>query len=1073
VTASSAFAKGLVVESVAKNSGLAGVDLRPGDVILQAGSRRLRTPLDLAAVETEDAPRGPVPMQVRRDGHPLSITGPPGEWLLDVRPVMPEPIDALYQQGAGAIAAGDYDSAAGRWREAATRLRDAGVRPLEHWLLVHLGHTFGQVRRWDAAHAALREARARAQETGDAEAVLAALGEEAHIHRQQNQLDEAEVCYDDAVAAAERYAPHGLTLAAALHERAELARMRGQLDASEVLQDRALALRTRLAPESLPHAASLTARARLFNQRGKPAEAQALLRQARAIQERLAPRSLPLAETLNASALGAQYRGDLAAAQADLEASRAISDALGTDSAVRADTLDTLGVIARQRGDLVAAESFHRDAFDMLERIAPGSLAQARVVHALGTLAWSRSDLERAEDYYRRALDIWERFAPDGLAVASGLANLGLVARSRGELARAEELYARALAIKERLAPGSWTVATTLTNLGRIARERNDLKAARDFQIRALAINETLAPGSLAIAGITNALGEIAMDRGDDGEAEQHLARALSLYETLAPRTLAEGWTLYQLGRLQRRRGHLEEALALLERSLACLEAHIGRLGGTSEERSGFAANSQDPYRAHLEVLVALGRPEKAFESLERSRARSYLEMLGAHDFSNAVDAPPEIREQRRRIGREYDTALSELGRLRVPQDEVRINALLATLRKLRLDWHAVADPARGAPPLVTWRSPPPLDLAGARAALDPGTVLLSYAIGPSETFLFVVSQKDLSVHRVSITDAGLREEVDRFRRLVRRSTAPAESELRAQAERLYTLLIAPAETEIRRAARIQICPDGPLNTLPWGALASPRRRGRAGEWLIEGKPMHLVASATVFAELRKARSEATGGRWSRTLVAFGDPDYAPGSMAALPATRQEVEGIVSIFDDERGTAQAFVGAAATEEKVRTAGAEARYLHLACHAFADEKSPLDSALVLSVPAASGDRQNGWLQAWEVMNDLRLKAELVTLSACDSGLGTEQLGQGLAGLARAFHFAGARSVIASLWNVADDSTAVLMRRFYEHLRKGRGKAEALRLAQIDLLRGKNEDWRRPFHWAAFQLTGDSL
>jgi CHAT domain-containing protein len=169
--------------------------------------------------------------------------------------------------------------------------------------------------------------------------------------------------------------------------------------------------------------------------------------------------------------------------------------------------------------------------------------------------------------------------------------------------------------------------------------------------------------------------------------------------------------------------------------------------------------------------------------------------------------------------------------------------------------------------------------------------------------------------------------------------------------------------------------------------------------------------------------------------------------------------------------ARAFLGAEATEEQVKALAPRARLLHFACHGILDRRFPLNSALALSLPdhPAPG-RDNGLLQAWEIFDSLRLDADLVTLSACDSGLGQEIGSEGMMGLSRAFQYAGARSVLASLWSVADDSTADLMRRFYGYLRRGESKDEALRKAQVDLIHGP-EATSHPYHWAAFELTGD--
>ena len=145
-------------------------------------------------------------------------------------------------------------------------------------------------------------------------------------------------------------------------------------------------------------------------------------------------------------------------------------------------------------------------------------------------------------------------------------------------------------------------------------------------------------------------------------------------------------------------------------------------------------------------------------------------------------------------------------------------------------------------------------------------------------------------------------------------------------------------------------------------------------------------------------------------------------------------------------------------------------IHFATHAVINERFPLDSALVFTIPEHPKEGQdNGLLQAWEIFERMRIDADLVTLSACESGLGKEMGGEGLIGLVRAFQYAGARSVLASLWKVEDKATGELMKRFYTYLKGGKTKDEALRAAQIDLIH--SAEYSHPRDWAAFQLNGD--
>jgi hypothetical protein len=250
----------------------------------------------------------------------------------------------------------------------------------------------------------------------------------------------------------------------------------------------------------------------------------------------------------------------------------------------------------------------------------------------------------------------------------------------------------------------------------------------------------------------------------------------------------------------------------------------------------------------------------------------------------------------------------------------------------------------------------------------------------------------------------------------------------------------------------------------------------------IQHAPLHLAASATVWTELLKARRAPPEFR----LVAFGDPDYSAAAPAGrtggrgpapppvrglglhpLPESRKEVRALERLFGHSAST---YLGAQATEETAKTAGRQASLVRFACHAVADEASPLDSSLALSLPTEwQPGRDNGLLQAWEIFEQVRLDADLVTLSACGTALGKEMSGEGILGLTRAFQYAGARSVLASLWGVSDASTADWMVRFYGHLRRGATKDAAIRRAQLEMMRRSTS--AHPYHWAAFQLMGD--
>jgi CHAT domain-containing protein/Tfp pilus assembly protein PilF len=1156
------------VEEVGKNSSGAKAGVRPGDLLLswvraaappanpEEARGEITTPFDLAEIEMEQAPRGEVRLVGTRDDASFSVVVPPGAWAISVRPHFAEPLLAVYQQGKELIDAKEIDKGVAGWRELAAQADRAKDSELAAWLLLKVGDTLANARKWDDAHAEFRAAIQALKGGGDSTLVARIWDAEGMAFERQNDFAKAEAAYREAIGIRSKNPEETLALAASLTNLGIVARLRSDLATAEELHKRALAIREKFAPEGLDVAASLNSLGLVAEQRGDLAAAEPLLKRALAIREKLAPESLAVAGSLTNLGIVARLRGDLAAAEELHKRSLAIREKLAPDSldvagsltnlgvVVRtrgdlaaaaevfrrslaimekrapntlnvATTLTNLGLVARTRGDLVAAEEYLRRSLAIREKLAPNSLDVAGSLTNLGVVAYYRGDLAAAEDFYTRSVAIAEKLAPDSLSVAGSLNNLGLVAFIRGDLVAAKAFYTRSFAIRQRLAPNTLDVAETWNNLGLVAEHSGDLAAAEEFYRRSLAIKQTLAPHSLAIAESLNNLGKVAEKGGNFLAAEHSYEAALTLWQKFAPGSSGEAEVLSNLGLLARRAARNEVAADYFERALAALEAQTGRLGGAEEIRSGFAAQYTSYYRDYIDLRVELNQTAEAFHVLERSRARSLLAMLAERDLVFGQDLPADVGRERTLINAGYDRTQAAIARLNPAKDAAEIDRLLARLRELRDRREAIAQTIRKASPrFASLHYPQPLDLAGAQQSLDAGTVLLAYCVTKEKTFLFVVQPSGrlrappappVSVFTLAIGETALREKVAAFRRLIQRdaeSDLVSTGPLLAAGQELFDTLVKPAHALIAASDRVVISPDGPLHTLPFAALmqpADPSRRGST-RYFIEWKPVHVVASATVYAELKRARRTAGATPPSPVLAAFGDPTYpalATGqadkianpevravvrrgyALAPLPASRKEVEGIARLY---AGRAATYLGDEATEERAKAIGTGVRYLHFASHGLVDERFPLNSALALTIPARPAEGQaNGLLQAWEIFEQMRIDADLVTLSACETGLGKELGGEGLVGLTRAFQYAGAHSVLASLWGVGDDSTAELMTRFYSHLKEGQTKDEALRAAQLELIRmrgplkqparGTPLAVSHPFHWAAFQLIGD--
>jgi CHAT domain-containing protein/Tfp pilus assembly protein PilF len=1105
-------AAGVVVEEVAKESPAARAGMLAGDLIVswsrapappanpQAAQGPIASPFDLSDVELDEAPRGPILLTGRRGRTEINWPLPPVPFGLRVRALLPEGLLRTYQEGRDLVGSKKLVEGAQRWRTAAQEAAGEGRRLFAVWLLSRSAGVLADARAWAEADAAYTEALRKVDV--DVEPMVAAqlLRQWAETYRRRSDWSHAEESDQRALALDQKVGSGGLRAAKDLTALGRTAVERGDLPTAEAYWRRALAIREKLAPGSLDVASIVNNLGSLMQLRSDLTGAEDYLRRALAIRETLAPGSLEVAASLNNLALLVDDREDLAAAEQYLRRSLAIVEKLAPDSLEVAWRLNNLGNLARRRGDLAVADDYYRRALILKERINPGNLDVASTLDNLGIVAGDRGDLAAAEKYYRRALTIEEKLAPRSLDLASSLSNLGSLEAKRGDLAAAEESLRRALAIREALAPEGAGVAESLRSLGGVAERHHDLATAEEHYRRALAMSEKRTPGTLHVASSLTDLGNLAEKRGDLAAAEEYHRRALEIRQRVAPGTTTEAESLHALGLIQRRSGRIETASDLLLRALDAFEHQTTRLGGTEEVRSGFAAQYEGYYHDSIETLVELNRPAEALHVLERSRARSLLALLAERDVLFTADLAPDLAREKRLRDAEYDRVQARIAQLSPAKDGAEVQELLDRLREVREKQEEIADRIRKASPrFASLQYPEPLDLAGVRNALDPGTTLLAYSVGADKTVLFVVQPTDVpgtgvAVLSLPVGETVLREKTEAFRNGIQRPLGVGRPALLARARGLYDILVRPAESQIAASRRLLISPDGPLHSLPFAALVrqEPGSARTAAAYLVEWKPVHVVASATVYAELRKSRraEPLQPGR----LVAFGDPRYPVLSkdqagaiedpdvrsvtqsfrLRPLPYTRNEVEDITSLFADR---AQKYLGEEATEERAKSVGKDARYVHFACHGTLDERFPLNSALALTIPGRLAEGQdNGLLQAWEIFDQVRLDADLVTLSACNTGLGKEMGGEGLLGLTRAFHYAGARSVLATLWAVSDKSTPLLMKRFYGYLRAGKSRDEALQAAQIDLIRMRPAakgplDLSHPVRWAAFQLSGD--
>lgn len=371
-----------------------------------------------------------------------------------------------------------------------------------------------------------------------------------------------------------------------------------------------------------------------------------------------------------------------------------------------------------------------------------------------------------------------------------------------------------------------------------------------------------------------------------------------------------------------------------------------------------------------------------------------------------------------------------------------------------------------------------PLTLEQAQRALPANVQLAQYIAGEDRLMIWLVTRDRVITAKSNVGADGLRKKVTAYLEALR-SRAPLE-QLNRQASDLYQLLIAPIGQRLDRNLALCIAPDGMLQDLPFAALVSPESK----RYLIEDFTLVVNPSASVFARaidisLHKQRSEP------EMFLGLGNPRFDQQrfpKLQALPASEQELERIESLYPHRL----ILNRRQATESALVKQIGEYEIVHLATHALSDKESSMLSTIVLAEErhfATGADAQwknpdgivlDGALQAQEIYNLKPKRTRLVVLSSCRSGLGDERRNEALGGLAQAFLVAGVPAVVASMWDIDDDSAAGLMEKFHVAHRVNKLPfGQALRQAQLSFLQTSSGKKRHPFFWATFIVTGNGL
>jgi len=836
-----------------------------------------------------------------------------------------------------------------------------------------------------------------------------------------------------------------------------------------------------------------------------------------------------LADDRNGKARTHLFGGYIATSTGQPEKARdEISEALGLykatgDRAGEGLALIALGLSYTSKGDEDKANKFQREAVSIFRAIGDRH-SEGLAFMVMGQASENRGDHLTALQNYENAFSLFENVGTVEFMIGA-LYKIATINRLKNNLEQALTYYQRALTLSrsakkirlESLALGG--IALVYSAQGDSEKAVKQYRAVRKFYE---------STGDLRGQAVAlNNYGNFLLKLGQKPEALAMFERALPLSQKVGD-TGVILTTLYNQSRAHLAQDSLEPALARVKDSINIIEELRDNVA-SPELRALYFAVVRKHYDLWIKILMQFDRerPGQGYdvEALlvsDRSRARSLIDLLRDPPADSTQGLSADLLERERElrglisVQAQYQMELSLN-----PKNSVEVAEVANEVAQLRAEYQDIeAQISKQIPKLVSLHSFAPTSLAQIQNELrDSDTMLLQYALGDEESYLWAVTASSFQSYRLpprkTVEDAA--GEV--YPLLIARQTPPekieggnyqafveaADKALPEKAGKLSRILLGPVAQQLGNR-KLLILTEGALQSIPFEALPRPNA-ALAGpiNWdvFIDSLLINTneISASPSISTLRAIRSEKkNAGSPYRTVAVIADPVFsrnddrvrsAPmtpvvadassdqdgtglrgtlrsGTLSRLNYSSTEADAISAAAPS--GTSMIVKGFDANRETLMsTRLGEYQILHFATHAFLDSEHPELSGIVLTMVDPKGMRQNGMLPLYDVYS-LQLSTELTVLSACQTALGKDISGEGFLGLTHGFLSAGSKSVVASLWKVDDRATASLMRGFYESLLQQKmSVGAALRAAQLKTMREKQ--WNAPYFWAGFVLQGE--
>jgi CHAT domain-containing protein/Tfp pilus assembly protein PilF len=776
-----------------------------------------------------------------------------------------------------------------------------------------------------------------------------------------------------------------------------------------------------------------------------------------------------------------------------------------------ASALNNIGKLYNDAGDFQNALDYYLKSLPLF---LPQSNQQGITLSNIGVSYMKLGEFEKSIEYLKQALVILHA-GTDRNAESYTLSNIGTAYKGAGNYDEALNYYAQARAIQQKTGNRAQE-AETLDLTGVVYSTLGQPEKALEFHQQSLGIQRAAQNIRREAVSLTN-IGYVYNLEAQPEKAVEQFDKALSIFKNIGDLNNAAA-ALEGRARAELMRGDLFASRKNIEESLSLIETVRAR-SGSQQLRASYLATREKAYEFYVDLLMQLegkepgkGHAAEALKVSERSRARSFMELLNeAHvDVREGVSADLIKRERdlsqvlNAKAQREIQLTARKGNQHDIETLHKEISALEDEYQQLQVSIR------KASPSYAALTQPQPLDLKDMQQQLDSDTLLLEYSLGDDRSYLWVVAKSSLDTYELpkrseiqnvakqvydSLTARSVVKAIESPSQRQQRITE-ADSLFQTAATQLSKMILGPAAGGFG-TRRIVVVADGILQYIPFAALSDPG--SATNEALVVRHELITLPSASTLAIQRRNLADrkpapkalavladpvftTSDSRFSKNVQARQQPSPTTDTrllehlsngngelrIQRLPFTRQEADQILAVAPSQSNL-KAVDFRANRSLAMSDELSKFRYVHFATHGYVDSVRPDLSAIVLSLVDQQGNSQDGFLRSHDIFN-LKLPAELVVLSACETGLGKDVKGEGLVGLTRGFMYAGARRVIVSLWNVNDKATASLMGHVYAGMLKThKTPAASLRAAQIEMLH--QPQWKSPYYWAAFVLQGE--